>query len=164
MQRCGACGQDKPEEEFNKRTPTRLQWACKACQRVNHRKHYLANKQAYLDQARRHRERMYALVVAHKMQPCADCGGEFPPICMDFHHAAGEKVDDVGHLGRYASEEMVLEEIAKCDVVCSNCHRLRSMVYLEVGLRETIQDATLLSVRQMVACLASSIGIRVRDF
>ena len=63
-----------------------------------------------------------------KNQPCVDCKQRFPAVCMDFDHRPGEiKVGCVGHLKAWnAPIDIILEEIAKCDVVCSNCHRIRT--------------------------------------
>lgn len=54
---------------------------------------------------------------------CIKCG-ETHPACLDFHHRNG-KSDKLGHIGvvrRFAMEKL-LAEIAKCDVLCANCHR-----------------------------------------
>lgn len=69
-----------------------------------------------------------------KDRPCMDCGVKFNPWVMDFDHRPDEvKVNHVSHmLG--ASIESLLEEISKCDVVCSNCHRNRT--YLRSGFSE----------------------------
>lgn len=60
-------------------------------------------------------------------QFCADCGGIFPGCVYDFDHVRGEKSFSVS---QWASKditlEMLMSEIAKCDVVCSNCHRVRT--------------------------------------
>ena len=61
---------------------------------------------------------------AAKARPCADCKGRFDPVCMDFDHHDGKKFD-IGSMNTHA-EETLLAEIAKCDVVCANCHRLRT--------------------------------------
>ena len=62
-----------------------------------------------------------------KSVPCADCGGTFDPICMDFDHKPGvEKRDDVSGIICGRSDANVAAEIAKCEVVCANCHRLRT--------------------------------------
>jgi hypothetical protein len=63
-----------------------------------------------------------------KSAPCTDCGVTFPPECMDFDHIPekGEKVAPVGHLFSSASQERLEAEIAKCELVCSNCHRIRT--------------------------------------
>lgn len=59
-----------------------------------------------------------------KNRPCADCGGSFPPVCMDFDHR-GDKKFNLGQYGK-RSIETLMAEIAKCDVVCANCHRIRT--------------------------------------
>lgn len=65
-----------------------------------------------------------ALVDAAKSIPCAECGLTFDPICMDFDHRPGEvKVRNVSQM---RDIEQIKLEIAKCDVVCANCHRLRT--------------------------------------
>ena len=71
-------------------------------------------------------ERNRSIMNEAKSKPCMDCGGIFDPICMDFDHRPGSvKVTAVASmLNRNVS--LVLKEIAKCDVVCSNCHRLRT--------------------------------------
>lgn len=64
-----------------------------------------------------------------KMKPCADCGIQYNPWCMDFDHRPGEiKTAEVSFLrrGTNCSIDKIMSEIAKCDVVCSNCHRERS--------------------------------------
>lgn len=60
-----------------------------------------------------------------KTGPCVDCGGNFPPCVMDFDHVRGEKVANVSQMIRW-SRERVLAEVAKCDLVCANCHRVRT--------------------------------------
>lgn len=43
--------------------------------------------------------------------------------CLDFHHRdSGEKIAAIGQV-RHWSQAKLLAEIAKCDVVCANCHR-----------------------------------------
>lgn len=59
--------------------------------------------------------------------PCADCGFRFAACAMDFDHRGTDKVDLVGSIVRSpASWDMVQAEIDKCDIVCSNCHRVRT--------------------------------------
>lgn len=60
--------------------------------------------------------------------PCMDCGGVFPQECMDFDHRPGEtKVKAVGTMVAHGhNKEKVYAEIAKCDLVCANCHRTRT--------------------------------------
>jgi hypothetical protein len=63
-------------------------------------------------------------------RPCMDCGGVFPPWCMDFDHREGEVklykgVSDL-MANRLCGKQRILAEIAKCDLVCANCHRTRT--------------------------------------
>ena len=58
--------------------------------------------------------------------PCADCGVRYPPRVMDFDHVRGEKKFIMSQGVWHRSWESILEEVEKCDVVCSNCHRLRT--------------------------------------
>jgi hypothetical protein len=60
-----------------------------------------------------------------KSAPCMDCGNSFPPECMDFDHARGEKAFGIGP-NRGMRIERLMVEVAKCDLVCSNCHRIRT--------------------------------------
>ena len=59
--------------------------------------------------------------------PCVDCG-ESDLRCLEFDHRPGEgKRNEVAvMLAQPASFTSILAEIAKCDVVCSNCHRRRT--------------------------------------
>ena|ERR1035437_3605597 len=65
-----------------------------------------------------------ATLAALKAAPCMDCGMVFPPECMDFDHVRGEKLFNVGEF-RFTMS-VLLEEIAKCELVCANCHRIRT--------------------------------------
>jgi hypothetical protein len=66
-------------------------------------------------------------LAAAKERPCADCGGTFPPECMDLDHVP-ERGPKLFRLAQMATRslEAVLAEIAKCDPVCANCHRTRT--------------------------------------
>jgi hypothetical protein len=63
------------------------------------------------------------LVTRLKDRPCADCGKKLHYCQMDFDHVRGEKLGCVPHMGSTAA---ITAEAAKCDVVCANCHRIRS--------------------------------------
>lgn len=59
--------------------------------------------------------------------PCVDCNIEYPYYIMDFDHRPDEtKLFDISNSGECPSMDALLIEIAKCDLVCSNCHRQRS--------------------------------------
>lgn len=93
------------------------------------KKHYEDNKKLYVQRAleakKRTVERNYAFLAELKKKPCMDCGGIFPPECMDFDHLSN-KVASISHLVRKSSIKRLQSEIDKCDLVCSNCHRIRT--------------------------------------
>ena len=63
---------------------------------------------------------------ALKAGACTDCGLRYPPYVMDFDHRPGEeKLFTIG-TGVTRSDAAILAEIAKCDLVCANCHRVRT--------------------------------------
>ncbi len=73
------------------------------------------------------RQRISAFIDSLKDCPCTDCGESYPACVMDFDHVRGEKLFNVTSMkGRSPSEAAILEEVAKCDVVCANCHRIRT--------------------------------------
>ena len=55
---------------------------------------------------------------------CIICG-ESARECLDWHHInPHNKVDRISRMNKQDKEiSLVLEEINKCIVVCSNCHR-----------------------------------------
>lgn len=73
-----------------------------------------------------HRRRAQDLINKLKAVPCADCGVEYPPCVMQFDHVRGEKAFTIGGYGITLGVERLIAEIAKCDVVCANCHALRT--------------------------------------
>lgn len=100
-------------------------------------RYYQRNKAKVLQKAREQRairpvyrgpgERSNVDFVRYKKQttPCTDCKRYFPACVMDFDHVKGEKLYNVG-LMMSLPREAILEEISKCELVCSNCHRLRT--------------------------------------
>ena len=66
-----------------------------------------------------------AFVVSYlRENPCADCG-ETDPVVLEFDHLRDKRFSiSEGLQGR--NWQSVLDEIAKCEVVCANCHRRRT--------------------------------------
>lgn len=55
---------------------------------------------------------------------CQDCG-EVDPVVLEFDHR-DDKIMDVSTMIGSRSWSVIQAEIAKCDVVCANCHRRRT--------------------------------------
>ena len=72
---------------------------------------------------------MINFVIALKQKPCMDCGVKYPPYVMGFNHRDRRtKVDNINamiNLHGY-SKDKILAEINKYDLVCANCHRIRT--------------------------------------
>jgi predicted HNH restriction endonuclease len=71
----------------------------------------------------RQREAAREVVARAKSYGCSVCT-ETEPACLDFHHVSGSKEFSLGDVmrGRY-SVARIAAELAKCIVVCANCHR-----------------------------------------
>jgi hypothetical protein len=128
VKRCCVCREEKPLEAFSihRRARDGRQNTCKACAAARQRQRYEDDKPRHRALVKARQVWLLEEVRRLKAVPCADCGGEFPAVCMDFDHL-DDKVDGVSKLvHRGFSLERILEEIRKCEVVCSNCHRIRT--------------------------------------
>lgn len=69
-----------------------------------------------------------ALLRRAKDVPCADCGGRFSNVSMDFDHIPdrGPKLFELSRCGGERTVADIEREMFKCEVVCSNCHRVRT--------------------------------------
>ena len=76
------------------------------------------------------RERNGCIIRAAKDKACADCGTKYPYYVMDLDHVRGIKTSPVSIMVLCGTKRL-LAEIAKCEVVCSNCHRERTHARLQ---------------------------------
>jgi hypothetical protein len=122
---CGYCGEWLPETAFN-RLRDGLQYWCRECFRAyfrargdKHRRQAMEAKRKRMQVLRDYLDEYLAV------HPCADCGLTDPRI-LEFDHLE-DKMEDIGILWRRgrALSELKLE-VAKCEVVCVNCHRRRT--------------------------------------
>jgi hypothetical protein len=73
------------------------------------------------------RRKIKALLVEEAGGKCADCDGVFPPFMYDFDHRdPAEKSFMLSRDGNTNSIASSREEAKKCDLVCANCHRMRT--------------------------------------
>lgn len=128
--KCSRCGQWRHVSEYTKNLTRKdgLNSACRPCHKKWQGQHYRKNKVYYAAKARRQAKMLASVVQAAKKDvPCADCGVVYPPYVMDFDHRdPKQKFCMVSQVWRLCSPRRVREEIAKCDVVCANCHRERT--------------------------------------
>jgi hypothetical protein len=131
--RCSKCRRRKRLKFFtlNRSTSSGRNHSCVDCHRQYTRKHYGKNKAYYIAKAARitavQRAKMRAIVDDIKRKPCKDCGRRFHPVAMDFDHVRGKKIASISAMCRSGwSEKVIRKELAKCEVRCAVCHRLRT--------------------------------------
>jgi hypothetical protein len=62
-----------------------------------------------------------------KDTPCLDCKKSYPSYVMEFDHFEGNKVKDVSTMvSQGLGWSTIKSEIEKCEIVCANCHRIRT--------------------------------------
>jgi len=140
MKTCRRCGVPKIEGDFSKNLLTKdsLGSWCRMCLST-----YGKNKRSSLEgqtsrknfvESNRNSIRQNAAVVRNerkkfisslKAVPCMDCHLEYPSYCMDFDHARGEKHRQISNMVDFSQASIAIE-VSKCDVVCANCHRVRT--------------------------------------
>ncbi|MEL6404431.1 MAG: hypothetical protein AAFR81_08715 [Chloroflexota bacterium] len=137
MQTCTKCNETKSVEEFSWRNKKRAirHKRCKDCNKVYQRKHYNANQKRYVKKAKHwndanraeYKARLRRYAIEHLIKnPCVDCG-EKNPLVLDFDHVRDEKVASVSTLiSNVTSLKRLKVEIAKCEIRCANCHRLKT--------------------------------------
>lgn len=132
LRTCRVCKEAKPLTEFPFRSLARQtrQWICLLCQREYTKDRHLKNREkqiaaAYVRRAREARNlgrRIREYLADH---PCVDCG-ESDPDVLDFDHPRDKRADVSRLIHVAVSWNVVLAEIAKCEVRCANCHRRRT--------------------------------------
>jgi len=93
--------------------------------KVLKRKRYLANPEKYKEYDRKRSEERRQLVRQFKNVPCSDCGVIYHFSAMQFDHLKDKKFA-VSVSKDHRAISKLLEEISKCEVVCANCHSVRS--------------------------------------
>ena len=125
--KCSKCKNTKNIDEFHtdkSRNDGHASY-CKECDREYHRQHYLNHKQYYKTKAKKYRKQYKEWFKSLKQElSCASCN-EDHIACLVFHHLDPSKKDfDVSKCTRNQYSKLkVLQEIEKCVVLCSNCHR-----------------------------------------
>ena len=140
---CSVCNKVKPYSEFYQRRTYRAgeyYEQCKQCFKERGRTYYHKNHQRQLELAllrkKKYREQRKLWLEKLKDRPCADCGVKYPPYVMDFDHRDAEiKVASISWLTLHNTSnlEKIKLEMEKCDLVCSNCHRIRTHNRLKIA-------------------------------
>lgn len=131
MKHCPSCKQDLPLSSFsnNKRLKDGLARTCRKCRSEDNKRLYRKSERPKILQRACARKRrlvnrkwVYDYLLAH---PCEYCG-ESDPACLEFDHIdPSTKEYNVSRMA-HTSMELLLKEMAKCRILCANCHRKRT--------------------------------------
>ena len=124
------CGTSSLESGFHRSRTGQFSY-CRDCRREYDRRYYAERgKTARLARMRVWRSAARAWMDDLKVgRPCADCGGTFPVYVMHWDHLPGHlKVGEISAMVGNRSREIVLDELKKCELVCANCHVMRTVV------------------------------------
>lgn len=131
MKKCNACGETKQEDEFywQIKSQGRRLSICIPCRKARRkaawaagieRENNYANKKKNFDRLRDH---VWSIL---KDAQCLDCGID-NPVVLEFDHVRGEKFSDITRMiSSNYSLDKIKEEIEKCEIVCANCHKIRT--------------------------------------
>lgn len=126
---CTKCKTAKPLTEFHKRKDAKdgLQFACKRCHIARVRKWQKDHPDRVKEYAKTYTAGKVRLLqdwVAETKRTlgCSNCSEDCPD-CLDLHHVNYDKDKSVAHLIVGKNVQRVVDEINKCCVLCSNCHR-----------------------------------------
>jgi hypothetical protein len=134
---CSRCKSEKTYDDFQSRESKngyRVNSWCKVC----HGEHQKIAREPKKKESNRRiqelrairREVVRELIVEHlKQNPCLKCG-QTNILCLDFDHrqpnlksfCISQAVNLVPSIKR------LKDEIAKCDILCANCHRIKTAV------------------------------------
>jgi hypothetical protein len=103
--------------------------------------YYARNREAEIARVTERQQATLAWLRELRKVPCMDCGGTFPPYVMEFDHRdpATKLFALTSSRAMLKPRDQLLAEIAKCDIVCSNCHQARTYAAFMAG---TIRPAS----------------------
>ena len=131
LRRCTLCEVSKPLEGFHRRGTGHQSW-CKGCRKTYDAEYHGGRRQLRMIQKRDRIARLVDWMRELKSRPCTDCGGQFHPAAMAFDHPPGApKRLEISNLVRRGSVGLARTEIAKCEIVCANCHAVRTFIRRE---------------------------------
>lgn len=133
MKQCSICKVPQDESNFNKNRTRKdgLGTVCKECSKKRSKKYYQENqekqKAVVVKRNKEYRKRLQTIVLKEFEKGCKDCGNMDVRVLEFDHLPEYEKLFDISRIiSSSMSEKILKEEIVKCDVVCANCHRIRT--------------------------------------
>lgn len=103
--------------------PHKIPEDARACKR----RYYEGHKEQFAATNKTRQKNLTSIIKTYKAAPCSDCRVSYPYYVMHFDHVRATKIGNISNCVRAGwSVKDTLDEIAKCDVVCANCHAERT--------------------------------------
>lgn len=126
IKKCNVCKENKDESKFSRKGDG-LAGYCKDCHKKYCKNHYNNNKSLYYKRNKIRILKLKSFIESCKVgKKCLDCDISYPPYVMDFDHLKDKKYNIAEMYQKGLGVEKIKEEIEKCELVCSNCHRIRT--------------------------------------
>jgi hypothetical protein len=130
MKKCSKCGIEKNECEFffKSKIKNLLHTTCKECKRKIDKESYSNNKNNRQEKIREraivNRDKLKNYINELKQNSkCSKCGDKRWYV-LDFHHLNdSDKEYNISYLVKQGANKKIKEELKKCVILCSNCHR-----------------------------------------
>lgn len=129
MKLCSICKQEKSLEEFawrNKATGRRHSY-CKPCRRSYDRETWKdgSKRKTKIETRKALRKKREEYLVSVLSGGCIDCGNRDIRV-LEFDHLRDKVMNVTQMLVDGYSIESMAKEIEKCEIVCANCHKIRT--------------------------------------
>jgi hypothetical protein len=153
MKNCYGCGKSPPEVKFSKDRSREdgLQSLCVACGKERKRIHYRNNKTDYQERRNARRKMTKKEINSYKEKnPCIRCGGFYPSFAMDFDHVGEKKFKISEAVGNIRSLDEIWKEISKTELVCKNCHAIRTYnrkYNFQIEIKQELLNSSLQATR-----------------
>lgn len=98
--------------------------------------YHLGEGQKEKTKERMHKSRaeIFSFVSSYKeKRGCLDCGEMYPYFMLQFDHLHSKEFQISNYRKHTLSLDKVKEEISKCEVVCANCHSIRTHIRRTAG-------------------------------
>lgn len=124
---CKKCGEEKAITEFVKAPQCTHghSHTCKLCNWKIRAPEYKRDRKKRSDIENQKNRAKKAYMVSKFPGGCHDCGNRYPDCVYDFHHLDPNEKDFKLSDVRTLDKNKIDKELAKCIMLCSNCHRMR---------------------------------------
>lgn len=149
MKKCTICKVEKDCSDFNKNRARKdgLNNICKECSKERSKRYYKEKGEIHKDNVvkrnKKNRKVLQDFILNYFVDNhCKDCGNKDVRVLEFDHLPEFEKSNDISTMvGNSCSLKSLEEEINKCEVVCANCHKIRTIERAKTHYRKIRFDS-----------------------